>query len=79
SLSGRLPSSQKELADVFDTWGAANKYEHYETRNAMISWIKQTDQDMRQGVASTYDLVKKNPLTNKVDINKPNAYATCVK
>ncbi|EKO5868771.1 intimin type alpha [Escherichia coli] len=79
SLSGRLPSSQKELADVFDTWGAANKYEHYETRNAMISWIKQTDQDMRQGVASTYDLVKKNPLTNKVNINKPNAYATCVK
>ncbi|EES3073200.1 intimin type alpha [Escherichia coli] len=79
SLSGRLPSSQKELADVFDTWGAANKYEHYETRNAMISWIKQTDQDMRQGVASTYDLVKKNPLTNTVDINKPNAYATCVK
>ncbi|EHX8501577.1 Ig-like domain-containing protein, partial [Escherichia coli] len=79
SLSGRLPSYQKELADVFDTWGAANKYKHYETRNTMISWIKQTDQDMSQGVASTYDLIKKNPLTNQVDINNPNAYATCVK
>ena len=79
SLSGRLPSYQKELADVFDTWGAANKYKHYETRNTMISWIKQTDQDMSQGVASTYDLIKENPLTNKVDINNPNAYATCVK
>ncbi|WP_414092192.1 intimin type alpha [Escherichia albertii] len=79
SLGGRLPSSQRELADVFDTWGAANKYEHYKTSTSIISWIKQTDDDVKKGVASTYDLVKRNPLTSSVKTDARNAYATCVK
>ncbi|WP_414132925.1 intimin type alpha [Escherichia albertii] len=79
SLRGRLPSSQSELADVFDTWGAANKYEYYKTSTSIISWIKQTDDDVKKGVASTYDLVKRNPLTSSVKTDARNAYATCVK
>lgn len=59
--------------------GAANKYEHYKTSTSIISWIKQTDDDVKKGVASTYDLVKRNPLTSSVKTDARNAYATCVK
>lgn len=79
SLGGRLPSSQSELANVFNTWGAANKYEHYNASTTIISWVKQTEEDMKKGVADTYDLVNQNPLNGIVNTNKPNAYATCVK
>ncbi|MCZ8623022.1 intimin type alpha [Escherichia albertii] len=79
SLGGRLPSSQSELANVFNTWGAANKYEHYNASTTIISWVKQTEEDMKKGVADTYDLVNQNPLNGIVNTKKPNAYATCVK
>ncbi|MCZ9077373.1 intimin type alpha [Escherichia albertii] len=78
NLGGKLPSSQSELENVFKIWGAANKYEYYKSRQSISSWVQQTPGDMNGGVASTYDLVRKNPLSN-VDVNGTNAYATCVK
>ncbi|BAT41861.1 intimin type alpha [Escherichia albertii] len=78
NLGGKLPSSQSELENVFKIWGAANKYEYYKSRQSISSWVQQTPGNMNSGVASTYDLVRKNPLSN-VDVNGTNAYATCVK
>lgn len=78
NLSGKLPSSQSELENVFKTWGAANKYEYYKSYQSISSWVQQTPGNMNSGVASTYDLVRKNPLNN-VDVNGTYAYATCVK
>ncbi|ENB4890905.1 intimin type alpha [Escherichia albertii] len=78
NLSGKLPSSQSELENVFKTWGAANKYEYYKSYQSISSWVQQTPGNMNSGVASTYDLVRENPLNN-VDVNGTYAYATCVK
>ncbi|EJM1766760.1 intimin type alpha [Escherichia albertii] len=78
NLGGKLPSSQSELENVFKVWGAANKYEYYKSSKTMISWVQQTAQEVKSGVASTYDLVKQNPLNN-IKIDESNAYATCVK
>lgn len=58
--------------------GAANKYEYYKSSQTIISWVQQTAQDVKSGVASTYDLVKQNPLNN-IKASESNAYATCVK
>ena len=78
NFGGKLPSSQNELENVFKAWGAANKYEYYKSSQTIISWVQQTAQDVKSGVASTYDLVKQNPLNN-IKASESNAYATCVK
>ena len=78
NFGGKLPSSQNELENVFKAWGAANKYEYYKSSQTIISWVQQTAQDAKSGVASTYDLVKQNPLNN-IKASESNAYATCVK
>lgn len=76
--NGRLPSSITELKELYNKWGAANKYQYY-TQKSITAWTLQTADDIKQGVTSTYDLVRENPQLNKVAIAGNNAYAVCVK
>lgn len=78
NIKGSLPSSIKELKDLYDDWGAANKYQHY-SQESITAWTLQTSENKVQGVASTYDLVRENPLIDKVDIAGNYAYAVCVR
>ncbi|WP_162773854.1 intimin C-type lectin domain-containing protein, partial [Escherichia coli] len=71
-------SSIAELETLYNKWGAANNYQHY-TQLSITAWTLQTSDDVKKGVTSTYDLVRKNPQLNKVNINDNNAYAVCVK
>ncbi|EFA1795252.1 intimin type gamma [Escherichia coli] len=72
-----LPSTQTVLSDIYDSWGAANKYSHYSSMNSITAWIKQTSSEQRSGVSSTYNLITPNPLPG-VNVNTPNVYAVCV-
>ncbi|MCZ8671292.1 intimin type gamma [Escherichia albertii] len=72
-----LPSSQKVLADIFNSWGAANKYGHYGSMNSIPAWIKQTESDKNSGVSTTYDLIRQNPRSD-VNVDTLNVYAVCV-
>lgn len=72
-----LPSTQTVLSDIYDSWGAANKYSHYSSMNSITAWIKQTSSEQRSGVSSTYNLITQNPLP-RVNVNTPNVYAVCV-
>ncbi|CAD5701879.1 intimin type gamma [Escherichia coli] len=74
---GSLPSSQTVLSDIFNAWGAANKYGHYNTMSSITAWIKQTEKDKASGVSSTYNLITQNPLPG-VNVKTPNVYAVCV-
>ena len=72
-----LPSTQTVLSDIYDSWGAANKYSHYSSMNSITAWIKQTSSEQSSGVSSTYNLITQNPLP-RVNVNTPNVYAVCV-
>ncbi|EFB3725314.1 intimin, partial [Escherichia coli] len=58
--SANLAQSKELLANIYSTWGAANKYPYYSGSNSLTAWIKQSSSEQSSGVSSTYDLVTKN-------------------
>ncbi|EHT1440837.1 intimin type beta [Escherichia coli] len=76
--SANLAQSKELLANIYSTWGAANKYPYYSGSKSLTAWIKQSSTEQSSGVSSTYDLVTKNPLIN-VGVNNKNAFSVCVK
>ncbi|EPT6199164.1 intimin type beta [Escherichia coli] len=76
--SANLAQSKELLANIYSTWGAANKYPYYSGSKSLTAWIKQSSSEQSSGVSSTYDLVTKNQLSN-VGVNKQNAFSVCVK
>ncbi|EPW1866718.1 intimin C-type lectin domain-containing protein, partial [Escherichia coli] len=74
--NGRLPSSQRELENVFNLWGAANNYRYYSAKRSITAWIQQSGSDSSGGVTTTYDLIKKNPRQN-VAVKSQNVYSVC--
>lgn len=77
--SANLAQSKELLANIYSTWGAANKYPYYSGSNSLTAWIKQSSSEQLSGVSSTYDLVTKNQLSSKVGVRKKNAFSVCVK
>ncbi|EFB7854278.1 intimin, partial [Escherichia coli] len=59
--SANLAQSKELLANIYSTWGAANKYPYYSGSKSLTAWIKQSSSEQSSGVSSTYDLVTKNP------------------
>ncbi|ENC0638669.1 intimin type beta [Escherichia coli] len=76
--SANLAQSKELLANIYSTWGAANKYPYYSGSKSLTAWIKQSSSEQSSGVSSTYDLVTNNPLSNVV-VNNKNAFSVCVK
>ncbi|EFC2601842.1 intimin [Escherichia coli] len=76
--SANLAQSKELLANIYSTWGAANKYPYYSGSKSLTAWIKQSSSEQSSGVSSTYDLVTKNQLIN-VGVNTKNAFSVCVK
>ncbi|EFO2993756.1 intimin [Escherichia coli] len=76
--SANLAQSKELLANIYSTWGAANKYPYYSGSKSLTAWIKQSSSEQSSGVSSTYDLVLKNPMSN-VKVNDNNAFPVCVK
>ncbi|EEZ9369466.1 intimin [Escherichia coli] len=76
--SANLAQSKELLANIYSTWGAANKYPYYSGSESLTAWIKQSSSEQSSGVSSTYDLVTKNQLSN-VGVNDKNAFSVCVK
>ncbi|MFV2848702.1 intimin type beta [Escherichia coli] len=76
--SANLAQSKELLANIYSTWGAANKYPYYSGSKSLTAWIKQSSSEQSSGVSSTYDLVMNNPLSNVV-VNNKNAFSVCVK
>lgn len=76
--SANLAQSKELLANIYSTWGAANKYPYYSGSKSLTAWIKQSSSEQSSGVSSTYDLVTKNQLIN-VGVNNENAFSVCVK
>ncbi|WP_197342220.1 intimin type beta [Escherichia coli] len=76
--SANLAQSKELLANIYSTWGAANKYPYYSGSKSLTAWIKQSSSEQSSGVSSTYDLVTMNQLIN-VGVNKKNAFSVCVK
>ncbi|EES9241700.1 intimin type beta [Escherichia coli] len=76
--SANLAQSKELLANIYSTWGAANKYPYYSGSKSLTAWIKQSSSEQSSGVSSTYDLVTKNQLINVV-VNNKNAFSVCVK
>ncbi|EFB3969750.1 intimin [Escherichia coli] len=76
--SANLAQSKELLANIYSTWGAANKYPYYSGSKSLTAWIKQSSPEQSSGVSSTYDLVLKNPMSN-VKVNDKNAFPVCVK
>lgn len=76
--SANLAQSKELLANIYSTWGAANKYPYYSGSKSLTAWIKQSSSEQSSGVSSTYDLVTENQLIN-VGVNKKNAFSVCVK
>ncbi|EOV1238935.1 intimin type beta [Escherichia coli] len=76
--SANLAQSKELLANIYTTWGAANKYPYYSGSKSLTAWIKQSSSEQSSGVSSTYDLVTKNQLIN-VGVNNKNAFSVCVK
>ncbi|ENZ5103844.1 intimin type beta [Escherichia coli] len=76
--SANLAQSKELLANIYSTWGAANKYPYYSGSKSLTAWIKQSSSEQSSGVSSTYDLVTKNQLIN-VAVNNKNAFSVCVK
>ncbi len=76
--SANLAQSKELLANIYSTWGAANKYPYYSGSKSLTAWIKQSSSEQSSGVSSTYDLVSKNQLSNVV-VNNKNAFSVCVK
>ncbi|HFO2702749.1 TPA: intimin type beta [Escherichia coli] len=76
--SANLAQSKELLANIYSTWGAANKYPYYSGSKSLTAWIKQSSSEQSSGVSSTYDLVTMNQLIN-VGVNQTNAFSVCVK
>ncbi|EFB9236386.1 intimin [Escherichia coli] len=76
--SANLAQSIELLANIYSTWGAANKYPYYSGSKSFTAWIKQSSSEQSSGVSSTYDLVSNNP-NNNVKVNDKNAFPVCVK
>ncbi|EKF7413673.1 intimin type beta [Escherichia coli] len=76
--SANLAQSKELLANIYSTWGAANKYPYYSGSKSLTAWIKQSSSEQSSGVSSTYDLVTKNQVSN-VGVNNKNAFSVCVK
>ncbi|EFL7932847.1 intimin [Escherichia coli] len=76
--SANLAQSKELLANIYSTWGAANKYPYYSGSKSLTAWIKQSSSEQSSGVSGTYDLVTKNQLIN-VGVNNKNAFSVCVK
>ncbi|HFO8121151.1 TPA: intimin type beta [Escherichia coli] len=76
--SANLAQSKELLANIYSTWGAANKYPYYSGSKSLTAWIKQSSSEQSSGVSSTYDLVTNNQLNN-VGVNQNNAFSVCVK
>ncbi|EIT1419902.1 intimin type beta [Escherichia coli] len=76
--SANLAQSKELLANIYLTWGAANKYPYYSGSKSLTAWIKQSSSEQLSGVSSTYDLVSNNPNSN-VKVNDMNAFPVCVK
>ncbi|EFC0382952.1 intimin [Escherichia coli] len=76
--SANLAQSKELLANIYSTWGAANKYPYYSGSESLTAWIKQSSSEQSSGVSSTYDLVTTNQLSN-VGVNNKNAFSVCVK
>ncbi|HAX2895143.1 TPA: intimin [Escherichia coli] len=76
--SANLAQSKELLANIYSTWGAANKYPYYSGSKSLTAWIKQSSSEQLSGVSSTYDLVTNNQLNN-VGVNQNNAFSVCVK
>ena len=76
--SANLAQSKELLANIYSTWGAANKYPYYSGSKSLTAWIKQSSSEQSSGVSSTYDLVSNNQLSN-VGVNNKNAFSVCVK
>ncbi|EGN8895731.1 intimin type beta [Escherichia coli] len=76
--SANLAQSKELLANIYSTWGAANKYPYYSGSKSLTAWIKQSSSEQSSGVSSTYDLVTNNPVSNVV-VNNKNAFSVCVK
>ncbi|EKJ2260035.1 intimin type beta [Escherichia coli] len=76
--SANLAQSKELLANIYSTWGAANKYPYYSGSKSLTAWIKQSSSELPSGVSSTYDLVSNNPNSN-VKVNDKNAFPVCVK
>ncbi|EOT0498916.1 intimin type beta [Escherichia coli] len=76
--SANLAQSKELLANIYSTWGAANKYPYYSGSESLTAWIKQSSSEQSSGVSSTYDLVKNYSLSN-VGVNNKNAFSVCVK
>ncbi|EFO3833204.1 intimin [Escherichia coli] len=76
--SANLAQSKELLANIYSTWGAANKYPYYSGSKSLTAWIKRSSSEQSSGVSSTYDLVTNNQLSN-VGVNNKNAFSVCVK
>ncbi|EEV5948881.1 intimin [Escherichia coli] len=77
--SANLAQSKELLANIYSTWGAANKYPYYSGyKSSLTAWIKQSSSEQSSGVSSTYDLVTNNQVSN-VGVNNKNAFSVCVK
>ncbi|EFO2720118.1 intimin [Escherichia coli] len=76
--SANLAQSKELLANIYSTWGAANKYPYYSGSKSLTAWIKQSSSEQLSGVSSTYDLLTNNQLSN-VGVNNKNAFSVCVK
>ncbi|HDD9429673.1 TPA: intimin type beta [Escherichia coli] len=76
--SANLAQSKELLANIYSTWGAANKYPYYSGSKSLTAWIKQSSSEQSSGVSSIYDLVTKNQSSN-VGVNNKNAFSVCVK
>ncbi|EPT0999397.1 intimin type beta [Escherichia coli] len=77
--SANLAQSKELLANIYSTWGAANKYPYYSGyKSSLTAWIKQSSSEQSSGVSSTYDLVSNNQVSN-VGVDNKNAFSVCVK
>ncbi|EER8963372.1 intimin, partial [Escherichia coli] len=52
--SANLAQSKELLANIYSTWGAANKYPYYSGSKSLTAWIKQSSSEQSSGVSSTY-------------------------
>ncbi|EJK2748068.1 intimin type beta, partial [Escherichia coli] len=48
--SANLAQSKELLANIYSTWGAANKYPYYSGSKSLTAWIKQSSSEQSSGV-----------------------------
>ncbi|EEU1641975.1 intimin, partial [Escherichia coli] len=49
--SANLAQSKELLANIYSTWGAANKYPYYSGSKSLTAWIKQSSSEQSSGVS----------------------------